>query len=81
MTAKAKAKKEDSFEDSLSRLEDIVGRLEAGDIDLESSVAAFEEGVALVRALNKRLDTVQSKIEKLARSAGGVLETEEREDG
>ncbi|MFP6599974.1 MAG: exodeoxyribonuclease VII small subunit [Deltaproteobacteria bacterium] len=81
MTAKAKAKKEDSFEDSLSRLEDIVGRLEAGDIDLESSVAAFEEGVALVRALNKRLDTVQSKIEKLARSAGGVLETEELEDG
>ena len=80
MTAKAKAKKEDSFEDSLSRLEDIVGRLEAGDIDLESSVAAFEEGVALVRALNKRLDTVQSKIEKLARSAGGVLETEELED-
>ena len=62
MTAKAKAKKEDSFEDSLSRL-------------------AFEEGVALVRALNKRLDTVQSKIEKLARSAGGVLETEELEDG
>ena len=81
MTAKAKAKKEDSFEDSLSRLEDIVGRLEAGDIDLESSVAAFEEGVAVVRALNKRLDTVQSKIEKLARSAGGVLETEELEDG
>ncbi len=81
MTAKAKAKKEDSFEDSLSRLEDIVGRLEAGDIDLESSVAAFEEGVALVRTLNKRLDTVQSKIEKLARSAGGVLETEELEDG
>ena len=81
MTAKAKAKKEDSFEDSLSRLEDIVGRLEAGDIDLESSVAAFEEGVALVRALNKRLDIVQSKIEKLARSAGGVLETEELEDG
>mgnify|MGYP001351932592 CR=1 FL=1 len=80
MTAKAKAKKEDSFEDSLSRLEDIIGRLEAGDIDLESSVAAFEEGVALVRALNKRLDTVQSKIEKLARSAGGVLETEELED-
>ena len=80
MTAKAKAKKEDSFEDSLSRLEDIVGRLEAGDIDLESSVAAFEEGVALVRALNKRLDIVQSKIEKLARSAGGVLETEELED-
>ena len=81
MTAKAKAKKEDSFEESLSRLEDIVGRLEAGDIDLESSVAAFEEGVALVRTLNKRLDTVQSKIEKLARSAGGVLETEELEDG
>ena len=81
MTAKAKAKKEDSFEDSLSRLEDIVGRLEAGDIDLESSVAAFEEGVALVRTLNKRLDTVQSKIEKLARSAGGVLETAELEDG
>ena len=81
MTAKAKAKKEDSFEDALSRLEDIIGRLEAGDIDLESSVADFEEGVALVRALNKRLDTVQSKIEKLARSAGGVLETEELEDG
>lgn len=80
MTAKSKNKKEDSFEDSLARLEDLVGRLEAGDISLEQSVAAFEQGVSLVRTLNKRLDAVQAKIEKLARNEQGTLETEELEE-
>ncbi len=80
MTAKSKAKQAESFEDSLARLEDIVERLEAGDITLEQSLTTFEEGVTLVQALNKRLDTVQSKIEKLARSASGVLGTEDLEE-
>ena len=80
MTAKSKSKKEDSFEDSLARLEDLVGRLEAGDISLEQSVAAFEQGVSLVRTLNKRLDAVQAKIEKVSQNEQGILDTEELEE-
>ncbi len=42
-----KSKKGEKFEDSLKRLEAIVGRLEKGDLPLDESLKIFEEGVGL----------------------------------
>ena len=63
------------FEEAMAQLEDIVRTLEAGDVALEDSLAAFEKGVGLVRVLHARLDAVQEKIEELTRSEKGELAT------
>jgi exodeoxyribonuclease VII small subunit len=70
-----KATPELKFEDAMSQLEDIVRKLEAGDVALEDSLAAFEKGVSLVRVLQARLDAVQEKIEELTRTNEGELAT------
>jgi exodeoxyribonuclease VII small subunit len=59
------------FEEAMTQLEDIVRTLEAGDVPLEDSLAAFEKGVGLVRVLHARLDAVQEKIEELTRTEKG----------
>jgi exodeoxyribonuclease VII small subunit len=63
------------FEDALTRLEEIVATLESGDPSLETSLALFEEGVALSRRCNKRLDTAERRLELLVgQGAGGDVE-------
>lgn len=57
------------FEVAMAELEEVVRKLEGGDVPLEESLAAFEKGVSLVRTLHARLDSVQEKIEQL--TAGG----------
>ena len=72
MSAK-KTSKSDSpdFERAMAELENTVRRLEAGDLPLEESLAAFEKGVALVRALHSRLDAVQTRIDELTQGPDG----------
>ncbi len=72
MSAKKKESKKDKpFEEVLEELEDVVAKLEQGDIPLEESLAAFERGVGLAKNLQLRLDAVQEKIEELTRSERG----------
>jgi exodeoxyribonuclease VII small subunit len=61
------------FEDALAELEGIVQRLEKGELPLEDSLAAFERGIALVRALAQRLADVEQRVEVLLRSESGKL--------
>lgn len=67
---------DEKFEALLQRLEGIVKSLESGDKDLEESLAAFEEGVSLGRALNERLDRAEQKVSLLVRGADGELKAE-----
>jgi exodeoxyribonuclease VII small subunit len=72
----AKAKKEGGFEQSLKRLEEIVDRLEGDDLDLEQSLALFEEGVKLAEACGQRLDAAEKKVTLLIKDRErGLLET------
>lgn len=68
----AKAKK---FEEELKDLEEIVARIDSGELGLEDSIAAFERGVALVRSLNQKLDEAEKKVEVLTKNAQGELRT------
>ena len=63
------------FEEAMDQLEDVVRKLETGDVALEESLAAFEKGIGLVRVLQQRLDAVQAKIEELTRGDRGEVET------
>ena len=54
-----------SFEDSLSRLDEIVRHLEKGDLSLGESLALYEEGTALIASCSKMLDEAEQKVVKL----------------
>ena len=58
------------FEDGLARLEDLVERLEAGELPLEGALEAFEEGVRLSRQLDRQLNQAEQRVEVLLREGG-----------
>jgi len=64
------------FEDCLTRLEQIVGQLEAGTLSLEDSLKVFEEGVALARRCAKYLEEAEKRIELLTKDESGLLKAE-----
>ena len=64
------------FEDALARLEQIVHTLEAGNLPLEESLKAFEEGIALARHCAKYLEEAERRIELLTRDESGLLKRE-----
>lgn len=74
------APKELKFEDQLNRLEEIVGRMESGDLTLDESLKLYEEGVKLSQSCSKRLEEAQKRIEILLRSGSGDLKTVPADD-
>ena len=74
MAAKEKGKeKELKFEDGLKRLEEIVAKLESGNLSLDESLKLFEEGVKLVRFCNERLAEAQQKVKLLTKDQAGNI--------
>ena len=66
-----------SFEASIRRLEEIVKRMESGEIPLEEALSLFEEGTALVKSSSQLLDEAELKVTKLMKGADGApVETE-----
>ena len=65
-----------TFEAAIKRLEEIVGELEGGDIEIERALILFEEGTKLARVCQKKLSNVERRIEILKKGEGGndVLE-------
>ena len=61
-----------NFESSLKKLEEIVSKLEDGDISLEDSVKSFEEGIGLVKECQKQLSEAELKVKKLLESGNTV---------
>lgn len=55
-----------TFEQALARLEQIVGKLEDGRVDLGDSLAAYEEGVRLLRQCHGLLERAERRIEQLS---------------
>lgn len=70
----SEAKKEQSFEEMLGRLEEIVRALDSVETPLDTSLALFEEGAKLVRLCTKKLDDAQQKVTVLTTGAGGIRE-------
>jgi len=57
------------FEDNMKKLEDIVEKLESGDIKLDESIKLFEEGIKLTKLLQKTLDDAEGKIKVVAENS------------
>jgi exodeoxyribonuclease VII small subunit len=73
MTADANtpALNEMSFEQSLKELEEIVSRLEQGDVELEKSISIYERGETLRKHCDDLLKRAEAKVEKITMDATG----------
>lgn len=60
-----------SFEVALAELETIVGRLEAGNVPLEESIAIYERGEALRARCDALLKEAEARVELITRDADG----------
>jgi exodeoxyribonuclease VII small subunit len=65
-----------TFEESLKKLESIVGQLERGDLPLEDSVKLFEEGMQLSAECKKQLEEAEGKVEILIKQRDGSMKRE-----
>lgn len=70
------SKKEENknFEELIDKLENIVQELEKGDLNLDASVAKFEEGMKLAKECNKILETSEKRISILLENNGDIEE-------
>jgi exodeoxyribonuclease VII small subunit len=62
------------FESALQRLEEIVKKLDSGDLPLASLLEIYEEGVTLSRYCHSKLEDAERKVERLTKKADGSLE-------
>jgi exodeoxyribonuclease VII small subunit len=65
-----------TFESRLARLEEIVAKLEAGDVGLDESLALYAEGAGILKECRATLGEAEKKIARLTETASGDVETE-----
>lgn len=65
-----------SFDDGLDRLENLVQKLESGQLGLEEALKEFEAGVNLSKALQQQLAEAQRRVEVLKQGLGGEYRAE-----
>jgi exodeoxyribonuclease VII small subunit len=66
-----KEKEAPSFEAALKQLEEIVQRLEKGELPLEDSLKLYEQGIGLARLCHEKLSEAEGRVELLLKDARG----------
>ena len=66
--------KENSFEQNINELEDIVRKLESAEGGLDKTLELYEKGVKLAALCNKMLDEAEQKISILSKTSEGLAE-------
>jgi exodeoxyribonuclease VII small subunit len=61
-----------SFEEAMEQLEQLVGKLENGDVPLEKAIDLFQEGMKLSHLCSQKLEQVERKIEILVEENGSL---------
>jgi exodeoxyribonuclease VII small subunit len=64
-----------TFEDALNELEEVVARLESGDLPLEETLELYERGQTLAARCEDALDAAELRLEKLRPAPGGGYES------
>tara|TARA_B100001123_G_scaffold441457_1_gene582666 strand:+ start:2675 stop:2947 length:273 start_codon:yes stop_codon:yes gene_type:complete len=65
-----------SFEEARESLEDIVTRLEAGDVSLDESIKVYILGTKLLKHCESKLISAQEQVEKIVTGPDGTIDTE-----
>lgn len=61
-----------TFESKLRKLEELVGQMESGEMDLDGMIKAFEEGRKLVGECQTELESIRQRIEKVTKEGDAV---------
>jgi len=69
--------KKTTFEEALEELEQIVERLEGGQLSLDEAIRSFEQGIALVKLCGRRLQQAEKKIDRLSQQALELIPAKE----
>jgi exodeoxyribonuclease VII small subunit len=64
-------KRSDQFEDALKRLQEVVDKLEKGDLPLEDAMESFSEGIRLAQFCHKKLEEAENKVQLLLKDQQG----------
>ncbi len=64
-------KKSDQFEEALKKLQEIVEKLEKGDLPLEEAMEAFTEGINLAQFCHRKLEEAENKVQMLLKNQQG----------
>ena len=75
-----KKKQKNTFEDNLSRLEEIGKTLDEGDLGLEESIALFEEGIQLSKSCIASLKKAELKITELKNDLSDITSEQDEEE-
>ncbi|WP_458412549.1 exodeoxyribonuclease VII small subunit [Schinkia sp. CFF1] len=70
-----------TFEQAMKNLEEIVGKLEEGDVPLEAAIAYFQEGMSLSKICHQKLQHVEKQIEQILQEDGEIKPFILEEDG
>ena len=63
-----------SFEESLEKLEEIVNKLENGDVPLDEAIDEFNKAMQLVKVCNEKLTSAEEAIAKIVKDNGEIVE-------
>ena len=63
-----------SFEDNLKELEEIVARLEKGDVPLDNAIEEFKKAMDLVKSCDDKLKNAQDTIAKIVKDNGEIVD-------
>ena len=63
-----------SFEESLEKLEEIVNKLENGDVPLDDAIDEFNKAMQLVKTCNDKLNSAEEAIAKIVQENGEIIE-------
>ncbi len=72
--------KELSFEEAMEKLEEVVSKLEQGDVPLEEAISMFQEGMTLSKLCHDKLKSVEDSMDRILHQDGKVEQTTFRED-
>ena len=65
-----------SFEDALAELEQIVRRLEAGQVKLDEAIVCYERGAQLKQHCERKLNEAQQRVDRIVVGPDGAIGTE-----
>ncbi|NEU29593.1 exodeoxyribonuclease VII small subunit [bacterium LRH843] len=73
-------KTELSFEEAMAALEEVVDKLEQGDVPLEKAISMFQEGMALSKQCHEKLEKVEKQMDQILHADGEIEPLHFREE-
>lgn len=69
--------KKNSFEANLEAVDEIIAKLEAGELSLEESIQEYEKAMKLLKKSSEQLEAAEGKLYQVMKNQEGELEIEE----